>query len=268
MYGSQWGSCAAARRSYKAVTFYYKSRENSYQVLQVICVHQNVQWNQRFVCWNHYPQNTKLYEKKKWISLVCCHSHCYSCCALITIQTAINSWYFLVLWWYFPRNTHGNTSPHFDHFPLFPSLPSPPSPPPRLSLLFLLTLFLHPSLTPHLPCPVFLTTLYLTTLHLTPFLPLSHPPFLPPSLRLSMVISPTQWTIFAGWPLRFWPKTCLATLTSQTSTVLVLQHWSWSQGRHPLLAYRSQRCSWLTSVKIQTRLCTLCQGNFEHYRNS
>ena len=49
------------------------------------------------------------------------------------------------------------------------SLP-PPSPPPRLSLLFLLTLFLHPSLTPHLPCPVFLTTL-----HLTPFLPPSLP---------------------------------------------------------------------------------------------
>ena len=32
----------------------------------------------------------------KTTSLVCCRWHCYSCCALITIQTATNSWYFLV----------------------------------------------------------------------------------------------------------------------------------------------------------------------------
>jgi len=30
------------------------------------------------------------------ISLICCRWHCYSCCALVTIQTATNLWYFLV----------------------------------------------------------------------------------------------------------------------------------------------------------------------------
>ena len=35
--------------------------------------------------------STKLCRKK--ISLDCCHWHCYSCCALITIQTATNLWY-------------------------------------------------------------------------------------------------------------------------------------------------------------------------------
>ena len=34
------------------------------------------------------------------ISLVCCRWHCYSCCTLITIQTATNLWYSFVLWWY------------------------------------------------------------------------------------------------------------------------------------------------------------------------
>ena len=37
---------------------------------------------------------TKLYWKK--ISLVCCRWHCYSCCAIVTIQTATNLWYFPV----------------------------------------------------------------------------------------------------------------------------------------------------------------------------
>ena len=32
----------------------------------------------------------------KKISLVCCRWHCYSCCTLVTIQTATNSRYFLV----------------------------------------------------------------------------------------------------------------------------------------------------------------------------
>ena len=87
----------------------------------------------------------------------------------------------------------------------------------------------------------------LTSYLLAPSIPLSYP--LP--LRLFMVISPTRWTISAGWPLRFWPRTCLATLTSQTSTALVLQHWSWPQGKHPLLAYQSQRYSWLYQVSCQ-----------------
>ena len=61
--------------------------------------------------------------------------------------------------------------------PPLPPPPPPPPPPPRLSLLYF-TLFLHPSLTPHLPCPVFLTTL-----HLTPFLPPSLPSSLPKALH-------------------------------------------------------------------------------------
>ena len=85
---------------------YYKSCENPYQVLQVMqesisgtirkshALHLNVQWNRRFVWWNHYHHSTKLYRKK--ISLVCCRLYCYSCCTLITIQTATNLWYFPV----------------------------------------------------------------------------------------------------------------------------------------------------------------------------
>ena len=42
----------------------------------------------------HYHHSTKLYRKKT--SFVCCRWHCYSCCALVTIQTASNSWYFPV----------------------------------------------------------------------------------------------------------------------------------------------------------------------------
>ena len=37
---------------------------------------------------NHYHHTTKLYQKK---SLICCCWRCYSCCALLTIQTATNS---------------------------------------------------------------------------------------------------------------------------------------------------------------------------------
>ena len=39
MYGSQWGSLVAAC----SCIFYYKSRENLYQVLQVTCMCLNVQ---------------------------------------------------------------------------------------------------------------------------------------------------------------------------------------------------------------------------------
>ena len=57
---------------------YYKSR--------VLCL--NVQWNRRLVRLS--PQYQAIPKK---ITLVCCHQHCYSCCALVTIQTATNSWY-------------------------------------------------------------------------------------------------------------------------------------------------------------------------------
>ena len=32
------------------------------------------------------------------ISLVCCRWHCYSCCTLVTIQTATSSWHFSFVW--------------------------------------------------------------------------------------------------------------------------------------------------------------------------
>jgi len=32
----------------------------------------------------------------KNISVICCQWHCYSCCALVTIQMATNLWYFPV----------------------------------------------------------------------------------------------------------------------------------------------------------------------------
>ena len=44
--------------------FYYKSRENLYQVLQVTCVRLNVQWSRRFMWQNHYHHSTKLYRGK------------------------------------------------------------------------------------------------------------------------------------------------------------------------------------------------------------
>ena len=42
---------------------------------------------------DHYHHTTKLYWKK---NIVCCIWHCYSCCTLVTTQTATNSWYYMV----------------------------------------------------------------------------------------------------------------------------------------------------------------------------
>ena len=72
---------------------YCKSRENLYQVLQVTCAVSKSAMKSKVHMIKSYHHSTKLYRK---ISLVCCHWHCYSCCALVTIQMATNLWYFPV----------------------------------------------------------------------------------------------------------------------------------------------------------------------------
>ena len=76
---------------------YYKSRENPYQVLAGYV---------RFVLNDRSKPKVRIiksispsYTEKR--SLVCCHWHCYSRCAIVTIKTATNSWYSFVLWWYY-----------------------------------------------------------------------------------------------------------------------------------------------------------------------
>ena len=68
----------------KSCIFYYKSHEDLYQVLQVTCTCLKIE--------DLYDKNITTivpsYTAKKKISLICCCWHCYSCCTLVTIQTA------------------------------------------------------------------------------------------------------------------------------------------------------------------------------------
>ena len=100
MYGSQCGSLAL-HVVYKSRVFYckscnmslyqyYKSHENPYQVLQVTCAASECAMKSK-VC---MIKLLSCYTGK--ISLVCCCWHSYSCCPLVTIQTATNLWYLLV----------------------------------------------------------------------------------------------------------------------------------------------------------------------------
>ena len=103
MYGSQWGSLQL-HAVYKKPYLLLQVTQESVSVLQVTwesisgtashaririryckshVLHLNVQWNWRFVWWNHYHHSTKLY-RKKYHSFVAIGI----VCALVTIQTA------------------------------------------------------------------------------------------------------------------------------------------------------------------------------------
>ena len=67
---------------------YCKSRENPYQVLQVTwtdATSERAMKSKVRMIKSYYHHSTKLYRD------ICCHWHCYSCCTLVTIQTATNS---------------------------------------------------------------------------------------------------------------------------------------------------------------------------------
>ena len=76
---------------------YYKSHENPYQVLQVTCVrdlHLNMQIKSKAGSYDKIIITVAPSYTKKKISLIYCCWHCYSCCALVTIQMATNSLYY------------------------------------------------------------------------------------------------------------------------------------------------------------------------------
>ena len=55
--------------------------------------------------------------KRKVFKFLTARLYCYSCCALITIQTATNLWYFqysFVLWWYLYSNNESECSSHHE----------------------------------------------------------------------------------------------------------------------------------------------------------
>ena len=104
---------------------YYKSRENPYQVLEVMQCISGTSTTSHMICIRYYKShdlyqvlqvmhampecamclvwsNHYHYSTKK-VSFVCCRLYCYLYFALVTIQTVTNEWFFqysFVLWWY------------------------------------------------------------------------------------------------------------------------------------------------------------------------
>ena len=83
------GKSCSCTQFIKSRIFYYKSRENLYQVLQVTCAASERAMKSKVrTIKSLSPYYQGIPEKK--ISLICCRWHCYSCCPLITIRMATN----------------------------------------------------------------------------------------------------------------------------------------------------------------------------------
>ena len=84
---SQWGSLAAAC-SLKMLYFSIQvMRESVSGTTSHVAASEHAMKSK--VCMINHHHSTKLYRKK--YHLFCCCWHCYSCCTLVTIQTATNS---------------------------------------------------------------------------------------------------------------------------------------------------------------------------------
>ena len=108
----------------------YESMGKPYSCIQFIksrvfhckslTLHLNVQWSKVHMIKLLSPWYQAMPSK---ISLVCCRWRCYSCCALITIQTATNLWYSFMLHTMviivISECTDGNLSSRVELFPPF-----------------------------------------------------------------------------------------------------------------------------------------------------
>ena len=89
------GKPCSCRYFIKSRISYCKSHENLYQVQQVMH-NASERAMKSEVCMiksiiiTIVPSYTRIK-----ILLVCCRWHCYSCCTLVTTQTATNSWYYM-----------------------------------------------------------------------------------------------------------------------------------------------------------------------------